>query len=100
MSSVWSRAFRNHGRRIRRALNRRIDSSSQQATMSALFHGEVLDDVTTVSRMLRDALPILVREGMRDGTWPDTMLADVIHDVAEAVGRLDAAANLLRAPDR
>lgn len=73
--------------------------SGDRVCLDRLDYGEVLKDVTTVSGVLRDGLPIIIREAAQDGGWPDTMLADVICDMAEAVGRLDGAEGLLRTAD-
>lgn len=56
---------------------------------------EVLTDLTTVSTRLRAALPVIISAAGLDDGWPDTLLAEVIRDVAECIGRLDAAAGLL-----
>jgi hypothetical protein len=56
---------------------------------------EVLTDRVTVAHRLRHALPAIVIAAAMDDGWPDTLLTDVVHDVAQSVGQLDAAAGLL-----
>lgn len=56
---------------------------------------EVRADLAAAAAQLRAALPIVVTVAGADESWPDTLLTDVIHDVAASIHRLDAAAGLL-----
>jgi hypothetical protein len=56
---------------------------------------EAREDVLAVRDSLREALPVMVSASALVPSHPDTLLAEPIRAVAEAIGRLDAAAGLL-----